>query len=198
MQRTSFSAATFVALTTFLLFSGQARRPVVPQPQPRQPAPPVQRQVPPPKPTTAPTTVPLATPTASDMPSIFWLPEDIKFPERPPGATREVTLLGDPSTAGLYVRRTLIPKGAKTTPHIHPDSRTITVLSGICYYGRGEEFDENRTIPMPPGSFFTEPAGMPHFIWAKDSDVIVQTMAVGPSGTQIIPDRKSPTVQGRQ
>ena len=79
-------------------------------------------------------------------------------------------------------------------PHTHSDSRVVTVLSGICYYGRGEEFDENRTIPMPPGSFFTEPAGTPHFIWAKEGDVIVQTTAIGPSGTQIIPEKKTDSV----
>jgi len=125
------------------------------------------------------------------MSSIFWLPEDIEFPEMSPGATSTVILFGDPRAEGLYVTRTLIPHGTKTIPHTHPDSRVITVLYGVCYYGRGEEFDENRVIPMPPGSFFTEPAGVPHYIWARDGDVIVQTTGIGPSGTQLVPARRT-------
>ena len=157
--------------------------------------------VPTPAPTSVPTPTPAlpaaaaATPAVAEMPSLFWLPEDVQFPEGAPGASRTITLFGDPRAEGLYVTRTLIPKGAQTVPHFHPDSRTVTVLSGVCYYGRGEEFDETRTVAFPPGSFFTEPAGVPHFIWAKEGDVIVQTTAIGPSGTQIVPARNTGTVQ---
>jgi len=124
------------------------------------------------------------------MPALFWLPEDVKFPEMPPGGSPTITLFGNPSTAGLYVTRTLIPHGTKTIPHTHSDDRTVTVLSGVCYYGRGVEFDEEAVEQMPPGSFFTEPAGTPHYIWAKDGDVIVQTTGIGPSGTQFVPVRR--------
>jgi quercetin dioxygenase-like cupin family protein len=192
MNRQTFSMTVFVAVVSVILFSGQ--RPVAPQSQQRQPAQPVQQDTPP-KPTvrsaapppaaSPPVAPPPATAPAGEMPSVYFLPEEINFPE-----SRNITLLGDPRVAGLYVTRSLIPKGTKTTPHVHPDSRTVTVISGTCYYGRGEsavEFDETKTIPMPPGSFFTEPAGVPHFIWAKDSDVIVQTTAIGPSGTQLVP-----------
>ena len=103
-----------------------------------------------------------------------------------------MTLFGNPTTEGLYVTRTLIPHGTKTIPHTHSDSRTVTVLLGVCYYGRGEVFDEERVEQMPPGSFFTEPAGTPHYIWAKDGDVIVQTTGIGPSGTQFVPVSRSP------
>jgi len=186
MKQLPFLMAVCVAVVSLLLFSGQQRVRTV--------APPQQWQAAPPKPAVSP-----ATPkwSVEEMPALLWLPEDIKFPEMPPGASRTVTLFGDPKNAGLYVTRTLIPKGAQTIPHSHSDSRTVTVLSGICYYGRGEEFDETRTIPMPPGSFFTEPAGTPHFIWAKEGDVMVQTTAIGPSGTQMIPVKKTNPVQGR-
>ena len=199
MARTSFLAALFVAITSVIAFSGQQSRSYAP-PQQRQSALVQQRQVTPPRPATSPTPTaqrPAQTPTAAATspatatPSLansafFLLPEDVKFPEASPGASRTRTLLGDPRAEGLYVTRTLIPKGAQTIPHTHPDSRTVTVLSGICYYGRGEVFDESQTIALPPGSFFTEPAGVPHFIWAKDGDVILQTTAIGPSGTQIV------------
>ena len=193
MERLSFLTVFLTAVVSVFLFSGQ-RRNVVPaqQPQQRQQAPTQQRQTTPPKPTTT-THVHQVAPVM-EMPSLFWLPEDIDFPVMPPGASRTITLFGDPKTEGLYVTRTLIPHETKTIPHFHPDARTVTVLSGVCYYGRGEEFDESRVLPMPPGSFFTEPAGVPHYIWAKEGDVIVQTTAIGPSGTQIVPVRRQNSV----
>ena len=191
MKPSSFLMAVCVAVVSLLLFSGQRTRPVAPSQQQQAPQRQVQpRQAAPPTPALPPERPNLH---IEEMPSFLYLPEDVKFPEMPPGASRNVTLFGDPKNEGLYVTRTLIPQGAKTIPHTHSDSRTVTVLSGICYYGRGEEFDENRTIPMLPGSFFTEPAGTPHFIWAKEGDVIVQTTAIGPSGTQIIPEKKVPS-----
>jgi quercetin dioxygenase-like cupin family protein len=193
MKYPLFSAAIFIAIVSVVLFSGQQVRPFA-QPQ-RQSA---QRQTTPPKPAVRPAKpAPLATALAAEIPAFFLLPEDITFPEMPLGASRTVTLYGDPKGEGLFVTRTLIPKGAQTIPHFHPDARTVTVLSGVCYYGRGEEFDESRTIPMLPGSFFTEPAGVPHFIWAKDGDVVVQTTAIGPSGTQIVPAKKSDAAPGQ-
>jgi hypothetical protein len=36
---------------------------------------------------------------------------------------------------------------------------------------------------LPPGSFFTEPAGRAHFAWPRDGDVVVQVSGIGPSGT---------------
>ena len=183
MKQPTFSLTVCVAVVSLLLFSGQRTRPVAPPQQPQA----QQRQAIPPKPAVLPVSPKMH---VEEMSSFLFLPEDVKYPEMPPGASRTVTLFGDPRNEGLYVTRTLIPHGTQTIPHTHSDSRTVTVLSGICYYGRGDEFDESRTIPMPPGSFFTEPAGTPHFIWAKDGDVIVQTTAIGPSGTKIIPEKK--------
>ena len=190
MKQFSFSVTIFVAVVSVLLFSGQQRRPVAPVPQQRQPVQPVQRQVTPPKPTTTPAKqAPQPTPPVTDMPHLFWLPEDIKFE----GSSRTAWLLGNPQAEGLYVTRTLIPKGTQGVLHTHPDSRTVVVLSGTCYYGLADESGEVRMTALPPGSFLTEPAGVPHLTWAKDGDVIIQITGVGPSRTQIIPDKKPAT-----
>ena len=34
---------------------------------------------------------------------------------------------------------------------------------------------------LPAGSVWTEAANQPHFIWAKDGDVVVQIVGNGPS-----------------
>ena len=174
----------FAAVVSVVLFSGQQRRPVA-TPQQRSPAPPARQQATPPRPTVVASAVSPVL-SAAEMPHLFFFPEDIVYE----GSSRTAKLLGDPRVEGLYVTRTFIPKGTKGIPHTHPDSRTVVVLSGTYYYGICEEFEESRLVAMLPGSFLTEPAGIPHFTWAKEDDVVIQTTAIGPSGTQILPDKK--------
>ena len=69
-----------------------------------------------------------------------------------------------------------------SAPHTHPEDRTYTVISGTWYVGFGTTFDESKMIGLPPGSFYTEPAGVPHFVMAKDDGVVVQiTGTTGPT-----------------
>ena len=49
--------------------------------------------------------------------------------------------------------------------------------------GSGEEFAPDKTIPLKPGSFMKHPAGVYHFDGAKDEEVIVQLVGMGPSQT---------------
>jgi quercetin dioxygenase-like cupin family protein len=80
--------------------------------------------------------------------------------------------------------RVKFPSGFKAMPHSHPDpQRTIAVLSGTLYFGVGDAWDESKLQAYPAGTFFTEPAGANHFVWAKDGDAIVQLTAIGPTGT---------------
>ena len=76
-------------------------------------------------------------------------------------------------------------------PHTHPDEwRTGVVLSGNYYFGIGEQWDESKLRAYPPGTFYSEPKGTPHFVWAKDGEVIVQITAMGPSGMTPIPQKQ--------
>ena len=187
MKQPSFPVAVFAAVLLVFLCSGQQRRPAATVPPSQRPPASTRQKA-------QPATHSDAERSAVEMPPLFWLPEDVQFPEMPQGSPRTVTLLGNPKAEGLYVTRTFIPKGKQIIPHSHVDSRTVVVLSGTCYYGLGEEFDESHLVALPPGSFFTEPAGVPHFTWAKEGDVVLQTTAMGPSGTQIVPDKKSDAV----
>jgi quercetin dioxygenase-like cupin family protein len=178
MRRKSFYSVV-LSIVCVILFAGQQRT----------------RQ------TTSPKLQRTASPTVeqSAMPLLFLSPEEIRFPLQQQGnreaLPRTVVLLGDPKTEGLYVTRTLIPKGKQIIPHRHTDSRTVVVLSGTYYYGVGETFDAQKLVPLPSGSFLTEPAGIPHFTWARDNDVLIQTTAIGPSGTQIIPNKTDTTIR---
>jgi quercetin dioxygenase-like cupin family protein len=106
-----------------------------------------------------------------------------KAPAVAPGPSTAV-LVGDPSKAGVYVTRLKLPAGMKLQPHTHPDEwRTAVVLAGTLYYGYGEQWDDGKLKAYPAGTFFTEPKNTPHFVSAKDGEVIVQITGMGPTGT---------------
>jgi quercetin dioxygenase-like cupin family protein len=108
-----------------------------------------------------------------------------KFTANPaqPGGAETAVLAGDPKKPELYTVRLKIPANFKIQPHWHPEDRMSVVISGTLYFGYGDKFDEAKLKELPPGSFFTEPAKLPHFAWAKSGEVIVQVSGVGPSGT---------------
>ena len=123
--------------------------------------------------------------------SIAVMPQDIvwKAPVVSPGPETAVTF-GDPTKPGPYVLRVKFPAGFKLMPHIHSDEwRTGVVLSGNYYFGIGEQWDESKLRSYPPGTFYSEPKGTPHFVWAKDGEVIVQITAMGPTGMTRIPQK---------
>jgi len=84
-----------------------------------------------------------------------------------------------------------IQAGFKVPPHWHPEfPRTAVVLSGTLYFGRGDTWDESKLEARPAGTFFTEAPKQPHFVWAKDGEVIIQITAMGPTGTVVIEQPK--------
>lgn len=88
-------------------------------------------------------------------------------------------LLGHSSQAGAWVDRVKIPAGGRVLAHTHPHDELVTVLEGTWYLGEGEKFDAAKLKGYPPGSFIIIPAGIPHFVAAKEADVIVQLSGTG-------------------
>lgn len=123
-----------------------------------------------------------ALPARADEPLILKMPKDITFVDTGKGVETTV-LYGDPSKPGLYVVRLRLPAGTRVAPHVHPgEVRTMTVLSGTLYFGFGKTWDETKLVAYPPGTFFTELPSTPHFVAARDGEVIFQASGVGPSG----------------
>lgn len=83
-------------------------------------------------------------------------------------------LFGDSNTGGAWVDRVKLPTGARALAHTHSADELVTVIEGTWYLGEGEKFDATRLKAYPPGSFIVIPAGVPHFVAAKDGPVIVQ------------------------
>jgi uncharacterized protein DUF4437 len=97
----------------------------------------------------------------------------------------QLNLVGDPTKPGPYTLRLKFPKGFKIAPHTHPDSREVTIVSGTFATGYGETFDAAKLKILPAGSFYTEPANVPHFIEIKE-DVVLQVSGMGPSGRRFV------------
>lgn len=93
---------------------------------------------------------------------------------------------GSSETAGLYVYRTRFPQGFRNQPHYHPDNRAVTVISGTIHVAHGETIDESAMREIPAGGLWTEPAGTPHYVWAKDGPVVIQVIGEGPSATTLV------------
>ena len=106
-------------------------------------------------------------------------------------SVEQLNLVGDPAKPGPYTLRLKFPKGFRIAPHTHPDSREVTILSGTFATGYGEKFDAARLKILPAGSFYTEPANVPHYIEIEE-EVVLQVSGTGPSGRKFIDRPEAP------
>jgi len=98
-------------------------------------------------------------------------------------------VLGAEQQPGLYCLRVKLDKGAVIPPHRHPDERNSTVLSGTLYAGFGEVVDDSKLVAVKTGAVYVAPAGIDHYLVAKDGEVVYQESGFGPTATELI--RKS-------
>jgi quercetin dioxygenase-like cupin family protein len=108
------------------------------------------------------------------------LPEKINWVANPSGSETAV-LVGDPSKEGLYVVLTKWKAHHNSKPHSHPNDRFITVISGTWWVGTGEDYNTENLKPVPAGSFVTHFGKEVHYDGAKDGDVILQIVGIGPA-----------------
>ena len=94
--------------------------------------------------------------------------------------------------AGPYVYRVKFPQGRVVQAHSHPDDRTYTVLEGTWYIGWGEKYDDQKLVALTPGSFYTEPAGVAHFVATPDGEAIVQVTGTGPTKADYVDPAHAP------
>ena len=102
-------------------------------------------------------------------------PEDLGF--------QQTVIEGDPTKPGIYIIQVKFPPEVMSKPHFHGETRYATVIKGTWYTGEGDEFTPDKTVPLKPGSFMKHPAGAHHYDGAKDEEVILQLIGMGPSTT---------------
>ncbi|MES2563330.1 MAG: cupin domain-containing protein [Pseudomonadota bacterium] len=123
---------------------------------------------------------------SADAPYIV-RPDNLKW-FGPPGnpGLQGAWVIGSEQNSGAYILRVKLAAGARMPPHIHPDERNSTVLSGTLYVGFGNTFDELKMIAIPTGGVYVAPATVAHYVWAKDGDVVYQEAGLGPTATTVV------------
>jgi hypothetical protein len=111
------------------------------------------------------------------------LPADIDWKSSAGGA-ETATLAGDESKPGLYVILVKWKAHHNSRPHFHPNDRFITVLSGTWWVNTGRKYDPDGMKPVPAGSFVTHYKNQVHYDGARDGDVILEIVGMGP-GTAV-------------
>ena len=101
-------------------------------------------------------------------------------------------LYGDPSCAGLYTIRLSVPANTRIEAHSHRDDRSVTVVSGVWYFGYGSLFLESALVALPAGSFYTEPPNRPHFARTLAEPVVVYITGYGPTDTNYVDSNDAP------
>jgi quercetin dioxygenase-like cupin family protein len=120
-------------------------------------------------------------------------PEQMKWKDNPRVTGLGVAkIISGGEMDGPYLYRVRFPKGRVVQAHSHPDERTYTVLSGTWYIGWGDIYDETKLTPLPAGSFYTEPAGEPHFVATPEGEAVVQITGTGPTKIDYVDSTHAP------
>lgn len=130
---------------------------------------------------------------ADDMPAgaVKMKPDDLRWkPSTRTAGLENADILGDSTKPGEYVLRVRFPANFQVKPHSHPENRSYTVISGTWYIGWGTTVDVQRMIALPAGSFYTEPANVPHFVATRDEPAVVQIAGAGPTATHLVDAEK--------
>jgi len=124
----------------------------------------------------------------NDKEIIGLAPEQVRWftPSYYKDGRQRAQLFGDSGQGGAWVDRVKIPAGVRILAHRHPHDELITVIEGTWYLGVGERFDPGKLKGHPVGSFIVVPAGVPHFVAAKEGGVIVQLSGTGKFGTDYL------------
>jgi hypothetical protein len=126
-------------------------------------------------------------------------PDDIKWLDQPGyDGVKFAVIEGDPSKPGIYVIRARFSPGTMTRPHWHPEARYVTVLQGTWYTGEGDTFEPDKTVAQQPGTVMLHPAKAHHYDGAKDEEVIVQIIGLGPSATHLIDPKQGNTGKSKK
>jgi hypothetical protein len=94
-------------------------------------------------------------------------------------------LLGDSTRGGTWIDRVKIPSGGRVRAH-RILRMSWSVIEGTWYIGEGDRFDAEKLEGYQAGSFIVIPAGVPHYVAAKNGNVIVQLSGAGKFATSYL------------
>jgi quercetin dioxygenase-like cupin family protein len=132
---------------------------------------------------------------AGDTPTgaVKFTSAELKWKPSPRVAGLETAdMIGDSSKPGPYTYRVKFPANFKIEAHSHPEDRSYTIVSGTWYIGWGNKYDAGALTALPPGSFYTEPANVAHFVATRDEPAVVQISGTGPSAVKYVDPAHQP------
>ncbi|HKE41800.1 MAG TPA: cupin domain-containing protein [Casimicrobiaceae bacterium] len=124
----------------------------------------------------------LATSVAATESDAFVNPKDIKWGPAPPSmpkGAKIAVLQGDPSKAGPFVIRLMVPPGYKIPPHWHTQDESLTVISGTFSFGTGDKVETSKAHTLTAGAFHFLSGKDHHYLVAK-SEAVIQVNGNGP------------------
>ncbi len=84
---------------------------------------------------------------------------------------------------GVFGANAIMEDGSIFPPHSHPDARMSLVIEGTMYLGVGTSIDPSAEQVFEAGSVALTPAGVPHWMAARDGDVRILEIGTGPTTT---------------
>ena len=121
---------------------------------------------------------------------IAWQPQPGDFP---PKSVETAALWGGTTEPGLYLILIKWYPGYMSAPHTYLTDRLCVVLSGIWMVNSGPDFDPDRTVPAPAGSFVRRVAGTPHYDGVKSGmkePAVIALCGMGPVGLKWVDPSK--------
>lgn len=115
---------------------------------------------------------------------ISWQPQPGGFP---PKSVETATLWGGTNDPGLYFILIRWYPGYMSAPHTYLTDRFCVVVSGTWMVNSGADFDPDRTVAAPAGSFVHRVAGTPHYDGVKSGmpePAVIALCGMGPVGLQ--------------
>jgi hypothetical protein len=114
-----------------------------------------------------------------------------------PGASgasgiQTTVLMGDPTAAGPYTIALRVPAHTIIAAQTHRDATSAVVVSGTWWFGYGPVNVPAALKALPPGSFYTVPAGAAHFARTGSKPVVVYVTGSGPTDTQYVAPAAAP------
>ncbi len=140
-------------------------------------------------------TAPLLAASAQYAPqgAVVLTPDEMKWePVAAPRGAESAVLVGSRTAPGPYTVRVRFPANFVHQPHTHPDARIYTVISGTLHVGFGERLEEAKLKALPPGSFWTEPANVAHFVVTRGEPVVFQIAGTSPTRTSFVDPAHDP------
>jgi hypothetical protein len=120
----------------------------------------------------------------------YKLPKDIPWEPESAAGSQQAVIYGDPDKPGLYVVLYKWLPHHMSKPHFHANDRVIHVISGTWWVGTGDDWDPDKSTPIPAGSVVTHFGKQVHWDGARSEEAVLEIVGIGPATSNPSPSAK--------